>query len=493
MISANCVWEIRTTGSNNNGGGYVGGGTDYSQQDAAQLSLTDLAMKSVPDAVFNGAGLDDMVSSGIATALGISFKIEIDSEGATDTFKWSDDGGATWNATLVAITGGAQALSNGVSVTFTATTGHTAGDYWTLTTNFNLTSATGGLTAAMVGNLIQITAGTNFATNRFYEIKSYTNTNTVVLDRSAESSRGATAGTGAVGGCLSLPEDKILNDAEPGNTFHMKAGTYTLTVDFDSSQGGAADSPISFLGYNTTRGDNPIGDNRPLIAAGAYEVDFNAYYIIKNLRVTTTDYGGLSSRGSILENCKSTNSSVISGRFAIECYISTDGSVIINSEAISTNGNAIDSNYDIKVIGCYIHDSVNGIDVGNKSTITFNIIDTCSNHGIDVPNAFQISNNTIYNCSVGINADYPKYYVILNNIIDTCTTGIQFIEGPSIYKTGYVNYNNYHSNTTDVTNVTKGANATAYDPLFIDAPNGDFSLDSGSSCIGAGFSIKLGV
>jgi hypothetical protein len=42
-LSANTVWEVRTTGDNTNGGGFVTGasGTDHSQQDAAQYSVTD--------------------------------------------------------------------------------------------------------------------------------------------------------------------------------------------------------------------------------------------------------------------------------------------------------------------------------------------------------------------------------------------------------------------------------------------------------------------
>jgi hypothetical protein len=48
-ISANTVWEVRTTGSDNNGGGFVAGasGTDYSQQDSAQYSGTDLMVDTV--------------------------------------------------------------------------------------------------------------------------------------------------------------------------------------------------------------------------------------------------------------------------------------------------------------------------------------------------------------------------------------------------------------------------------------------------------------
>lgn len=41
-IASTCVWELRTTGASTNGGGYTTGGTDYSQQDTAQLSLTDV-------------------------------------------------------------------------------------------------------------------------------------------------------------------------------------------------------------------------------------------------------------------------------------------------------------------------------------------------------------------------------------------------------------------------------------------------------------------
>ncbi len=42
-VSANIVWEVRTTGSSTNGGGWKAGasGTDYSLQDAAQYSLTN--------------------------------------------------------------------------------------------------------------------------------------------------------------------------------------------------------------------------------------------------------------------------------------------------------------------------------------------------------------------------------------------------------------------------------------------------------------------
>jgi hypothetical protein len=43
-LSAGTVWEVRTTGNDLNGGGFVATGTDYSQQDSAQKSGADLAI-----------------------------------------------------------------------------------------------------------------------------------------------------------------------------------------------------------------------------------------------------------------------------------------------------------------------------------------------------------------------------------------------------------------------------------------------------------------
>ncbi len=51
-----------------------------------------------------------------------------------NTFKWSDDGGSTWDGTgylIVPLIG--LPLNNGVTVTFTNALGHQTGDYWTFT------------------------------------------------------------------------------------------------------------------------------------------------------------------------------------------------------------------------------------------------------------------------------------------------------------------------------------------------------------------------
>jgi len=91
-------------------------------------------LDKIGDAVFGGTGLDDATSGGAFTGdATTNYVVEIDAAGSPDTFKWSSDGGSTWNATGVAITGSAQELNNGVTVTFAATTGHTVGDVWSFT------------------------------------------------------------------------------------------------------------------------------------------------------------------------------------------------------------------------------------------------------------------------------------------------------------------------------------------------------------------------
>lgn len=80
---------------------------------------------------FSGVGLDDLQSSGTYTDTKRAvFAIIIDAAGTPDTFKWQKDDGTFTPG--VSITGSAQTLSDGVQVTFAATTGHTVNEQWTV-------------------------------------------------------------------------------------------------------------------------------------------------------------------------------------------------------------------------------------------------------------------------------------------------------------------------------------------------------------------------
>lgn len=121
------------------GGSFGSGGDEH-----IRLSGTDSGTVYTPSTgvvnfrtVLNENGnLNDLTEDGnpSTSAQTKQFYIEIDGTGTPDTFRWSNDGGATFQASGVSITGSSQALEDGISITFTATTGHTLNDVWYVAT-----------------------------------------------------------------------------------------------------------------------------------------------------------------------------------------------------------------------------------------------------------------------------------------------------------------------------------------------------------------------
>lgn len=93
-------------------------------------ALISGAQFTVPESiVFTGSGLDDATVAGQGTS-GRKYRVQIDTEGTPDTFKWSLDNGLTWEATGLPVSDSATIINEGITVLWAATTGHTAGDYW---------------------------------------------------------------------------------------------------------------------------------------------------------------------------------------------------------------------------------------------------------------------------------------------------------------------------------------------------------------------------
>ena len=75
-------------------------------------------------------GLDDLSSSGVYTLNGSAiFQVKINSTGTPDNFVWRNGSVGAYSSE-VAMTGSAQLLQNGISVTWGATTGHDVNDVW---------------------------------------------------------------------------------------------------------------------------------------------------------------------------------------------------------------------------------------------------------------------------------------------------------------------------------------------------------------------------
>ncbi len=102
--------------------------------DALWIGFRDHKLFNITDytSIFNGVGLDDMTANtSLYNKIKSSYyRVTIDSAGATDQIVWQKDGGVASAPTN--ITGAAQSIGDGVTVTFAATTGHTAAESWVI-------------------------------------------------------------------------------------------------------------------------------------------------------------------------------------------------------------------------------------------------------------------------------------------------------------------------------------------------------------------------
>jgi len=406
-------WEVRTTGNNNSGGCYeaIGdGGTDYSQQDAAQLSLTDLAM----------------------TASGTT-----------------------------------------------------------------LTSVTGGFTAAMVDNCIQITAGTNFVTG-FYHITVRTDTNTVTIDRDATTGGNGSSGTGAVGGGL-LTIQKAVDAVVGGNTIWVKDGTYAEEVTLTGPTKVDGD-PLELLGYVTSHNDNPTGASRPDVTGSdsrtnVLKVEAKSWFI-GNMRfhnatgagVVSTTNGGVR---VMFFNCRFDNNG-------------NDGITIRNPAMFI--GCEFDNNvdgwgaitYTKSFVFCYFHDnSADGLDYGGDGiSIIGSVADTNADDGFKILTGGRVAfvNNVAYNNTndgftpITSDSNGDPAWMVINNISTDNGTGYRRLTNN--YQPGFFGYNTYNGNTTNLSNfaVREFSNIST-DPDFTDDAAGDFTLKSSSPAIDAGAAL----
>lgn len=176
-IAATAVWEVRTTGNDANGGFYDSGGTDYSQQDAAQLTLADV-------------------------------------------------------------------VTNGTT---------------------SVTSATGGFTAAMIGNGINVAGAIR-------QISAFTSTNTITVDALISAASGQ---AGRVGGALATPAvatgfmtggNTAFIKYHASNVYGINQGSTQNTTGGPMSLNVAhATSKTRLVGYDSTRTVTSTDANRPIL------------------------------------------------------------------------------------------------------------------------------------------------------------------------------------------------------------------------------------
>lgn len=342
--SANTVWEVRASGaSDNNGGGFKAGatGTDYTQQNAAQLTLTDLA------------------TTGVVTTL---------------------------------------------------------------------TSVTGGFTAQMVGDDIQIVSGTNF-TAGFYEITAFTNSNTVTVDRAPSTAAGA-AGTGSVGGALATL-GKLAGAMVASNKAYLTgAFTSTTTTTFAQSAGvPLATAPATrLIGYGAARGDATHATLTLSTNTGLTGLAMSNGTWIEQIDVDCgllgTSKGISNSNDAWVQNCKISRftSAGISGGGTNATYIGCE----VTTGTSAASGAVSHGGAYCRVLQCNIHDNAcpgivlpsTGPNAVKDCLITNNT--GASSDGINSFGSMTVLNNTIHgNGRHGIfNSGTTLYSCVwLNNIL----------------------------------------------------------------------------
>lgn len=338
-----------------------------------------------------------------------------------------------------------------------------------------ITSATHNFVAADVGNIIRISAGTNWTTG-WYQIVSVA-ANAATLDRAVGTAAGLSNGTFAVGGAISLnsatTDNAFFGAIAAGNTVWVKNGSLTIAQASTGAAGGAS-QPIMMKGYNSSRGDNPTGSSRPTLALGANTFTVGNNWDVYNCIFTGTAAGIFSSasNGKVI-NCKFTNNSTTAAR---NCLVLGTNGYAFNCEAICYRGAAIAFSTAAQVINCYIHDSDTGIlnsGTTNASTITGNIIESNVTYAIRMAGANTgstwIAGNTLYGgenkTGTGLSMISGNTAIrFINNIIYGFATGVSHAD--SAQTICFDDYNDYFNNTADVSGWTKGSNDKALDPGF---------------------------
>lgn len=392
------------------------------------------------------------------------------------------------------------------------------------TSGISTTIASATSAADMVGNIIQITGGTNFITG-FYEIVSVSLGVSITLDRNCTSGIGA-AGTGNVGGGL-LTVQKGNDGAINSNTVWIKyhaTNKYTTTTGTTFTNTGSAAAPKAFRGYEVTHGDST--GNKPLMTTAT-----DSTVLCKVGTVTGCIWRNInfSNTASVRSRAFSSNAGYVGWLTFAGCKFTgfTDGiefsdiidyasrDTQVNScEFTTITGNCLRFGGGTAVVrGCKFYSCTgDGILIevsGVGSASIYSSLFSQVNHGINTDSgtdSIPASNVLIMvdQCSFANNVsddiliqNTTRAINVTNCIGYNNGTGGsgKFINAPNQLPGFWFNYNAYASG--DLTNVTAGAsdvNITG-DPFTASGSN-DFSLNNtagaGATCRNAGFPSATG-
>ena len=342
------------------------------------------------------------------------------------------------------------------------------------------------------GNGVYISGGANFVVDMYY-IKTRTDANNVVLDRSPTPAGAGANGAGNVGGSRASLLDAFFEGVSAGDTIWIMAGTYTLTEQITVAKVGTPTLTIKVYGYNTTRGDEPVDLDRPyIVCTAAFYIALTDHWWMDHFRMLggaarVLHLTGISSRA---RNVKAQNDAGAANQYGI--CADGNGAIVEDCECISDNGYGlhIDSEGIARYNEC--HDSVTGIHVDSDGVCLIENLCYDNADGIYVAaDDVRIQGNTLDgNTGNGIDLTTSEMCDLVNNILSYNLMGVN---ATNPRESNHLDYNDFYTNTGDVTNVNKGANTLAVDPGYVNRAAKNFALTPSSAVIGEGLHLRLGV
>jgi hypothetical protein len=211
---------------------------------------------------FSGTGLNDATFSGTYTGPALTddtFAVIIDSTNNPNTFSWSSANGSGSN---IPISGGPQYLTDGISITFASTYGHTLGNQWTYHLGYSSTySVNGANDLTWGGSYTGSNQYDNFTVTIAHEDTQFINYGTLVgTFQQGETVTGGTSGaTGTIftddGANLLIYDITDLDGFDAGETItgalsgataviNIVPGFVSDTFSWSSANGSGTDIPI---------------------------------------------------------------------------------------------------------------------------------------------------------------------------------------------------------------------------------------------------------
>lgn len=526
-FNAATIWDVRSSGSDSNGGGFDAANTNFATDLAADTNTGNTSSPVVSSASYN------FVAGDVGHWLYI--------KSGTNSFPgWYQIASVASNkATLTASLGSACLMLNnnpvalndtagfkvtnfnsGTAAAGIASVGTPTGLTWGIdysqansarisftdmvidgTTNTKFTSSANPVGKNCVGNIVNVTSGTGFTVQRV-EVVSTSGT-TATCDKSL-GTLSSTGGNGALGGALASPGMaggvKVV-----GNDVLVKSGTYSLSGNTANTSGcqvndttGGVDStnPTWWVGWNTTRTIHNADATYPTINANLQTslTLFTLGTSYARARNLTVDGNSKSSLTGFAQN----------GAYQKIDHIKAQNCTAIGLDLQGGNGV---SAYSCQATGC---SGTAGIRVGQTATMILHSSVASGNSTTGIASSFNTaiincisSGNTgssscgfssysvgcnFYNCTAyGNGADGFDCSQSAGNI--SCINCIAEANGATGWKTGAVRglvqlvncagYNNTsgnytQSNLTDSIGFINNVTGT----FFTNAASGDFSLNN---------------